>query len=194
MKEKSNKKRIGFKKWIVVCCVLLAVCLAVGQVVFIADICANYPGGVIRKVTVTTQNRNELKLNIKYFVGCGGYSVREVPFDEGEYVGDGMIDYDGSLGKYRIIVKFGELSPHLGLMAKCLFVDNIPGTSDARRNDAFVLKNARVSLRARFACPSDSGIVLYIGSDTPIHVETVRIKNVDFSGTIRIPIFVGEAK
>ena len=115
-------------------------------------------------------------LKIKYLLPSGGYSIRNVPEDEGEYIGDGMIDYNGAIGKYRIMVDFGDVE----------LAESISRKKD--ENGVFVLADG---VFAKTACPSDHGFVLYIGSDKPINVEPVEhgVLNA-LGGTIKILIAV----
>ena len=118
-----------------------------------------------------------LDLKISYFQPMGKYSVREVAEDEGEFSGDGMKTYDGEIGKYRILVEFGDAD--LGDSARW------------KMNDNGIINFAN-DIRAKVAHPSDHGFVLYLGSDMPMHVEAIDggIMN-SFGGTIKIPISLG---
>ena len=61
-----------------------------------------------------------------------------------------------------------------------------------KHGNIVTLKRGSVLLRAKCAFPSDHGFVLYLGSDTPISVETSHGTLDDIGGTIEIPIRVGE--
>jgi hypothetical protein len=88
-----------------------------------------------------------------------------------------MIDYDGSLGKYRIMVNFGEVELAESFVKKM------------DENGVFLLADG---VHAKTARPSDSGFVLYIGSDKPISVEPVEHGTMNaLGGTIKISIAVG---
>ncbi len=167
------------RKLIVICCIVLAVVLFA---VFVIDL-LQYNTGVVTKITAATRNNEKLELQMTYFLPMGGYSVREVPEDEGEYIGDGMIDYDGSLGQYRILIEFGDVEPH-AIFVRSMFRDGI-----------YELNRADVSLRMKIAHPSDHGFVLYIGSDTPIHIEDTKGNKLDsLFGMIKIPIIIGKTE
>ena len=94
-----------------------ALLIGVGLVLMVAIIASisivpyalKYNQGVITKISLNQKNEDTMVLRITYLLPSGAYSIRTVPEDEAEYVGDGMIDYDGSLGKYRIMVNFGEV-------------------------------------------------------------------------------------
>ena len=171
--DKTNKK-----KRIVTYCIVLAVVLFA---VFVIDL-LSYNTGVVSNITVANKNV-DLELQMTYLLPMGGYTVREVPQDEGEYIGDGMIDYDGSLGQYRIMIEFGDVEPHT-VFVRSMFRDGI-----------YELKRVNVSLKMKIAQPSDHGFVLYIGSDTPIHLEETSSNKLDgLFGIIKIPILIGKTE
>ena len=94
-----------------------ALLIGVGLVLMVAIIVSisivpyalKYNQGVVTRISLNQKNEDTMVLRITYLLPSGAYSIRTVPEDEGEYVGDGMMDYDGSLGKYRIMVDFGEV-------------------------------------------------------------------------------------
>lgn len=166
------------KKRIVLCCIVVAVVLLA--------VCAfdllRYNTGVVTTITVVEKN-DKLELQMTYLLPMGGYSAREVPQDEGEHTGNGMIDYDGSLGQYRVMIEFGDIAPH-NIFVRYMFKDGI-----------CELKNANASLKMQIARPSDHGFVLYIGSDTPIYLEEANGSKLDgLFGMIKIPIVVGKTE
>ncbi len=173
MSRFSNAKR---NKIIITFCIALSVILIVGSLIFL-DAIFQYKTGVMTKITAKTQSQGEINLKINYFFPMGGYSVREVSENEREYIGDGMIDYDGSLGKHRIMINFGDIKPH-DSFKKNMAEDGI-----------FEIENSTVTLKAKLVFPSDKGFVLYIGSDTPIRVEDIKGEELKgLFGTISIPI------
>lgn len=93
-------------------------------------------------------------LTFKY-LDITGYSVRIVPEDEGMYIGDGMIPYDGSLGKYRVMISIYDSSPNSEGFAKEL---NTLGAINSM-------------LKVKSAYPDDSTIVIYICSDWYLTVD-----------------------
>jgi hypothetical protein len=136
-----------------------------------------YNLGVVTGISVSHRGEDAMLLRIQYWFPSGGYSARTVPEDEGEYIGDGMIDYSGAIGKYRILVEFGDVA----------LADSFSKKMD--ENGAFVLADG---IRAKTACPSDHGFVLYLGSDEPICVEPVEHGALHaLGGTVKISIFVG---
>ena len=162
-----------------------AILIGVGLVLMIAIIVSisivpyalKYNQGVVTKISLNQKNEDTMVLRITYLLPSGAYSIRTVPEDEGEYIGDGMIDYDGAIGKYRIMVEFGDLE----------LADSFVKKKD--ENGIFMLADG---VWAKTACPSDSGFVLYIGSDKPISVEPVEHGTMNaLGGTIKISIAVG---
>lgn len=177
MNDQPKKAR---KRIIFVCCAVVAVVIVASCCVFLLDI-FQYNTGVVTMIAAKSNSDDELSLEISYFLPMGGYSVCEVSRDEGELAGDGMVDYDGSLGEYRIMITFGDLAPHKSIGNK------------NNENGIFELKNSEVLLKAKIAFPSDHGFVLYIGSDTPIHIDNINSNELNnLFGKIRIPITLGD--
>ncbi|MBQ7847126.1 MAG: M56 family metallopeptidase, partial [Clostridia bacterium] len=102
---------------------------------------------------------DKIELSIRYAFPTGGYSVRALSENEGEYCGDGMKNYDGALGKYRIMIKFGDTDPSEA------FTRNFP------IGEVVEIKNAPITIRAKRVSPEDHGFVLYLGFDTPIQID-----------------------
>ena len=162
-----------------------ALLIGVGLVLMVAIIASisivsyalKYNQGVVTRISFNQKNEDTMVLRITYLLPSGAYSIRTVPEDEGEYIGDGMIDYDGAIGKYRIMVEFGDLE----------LADSFAKKKD--ENGIFMLADG---VHAKTACPSDHGFVLYIGSDKPISVEPVEHGTMNaLGGTIKISISVG---
>ena len=162
-----------------------ALLIGVGLVLMVAIIASisivpyalKYNQGVVTRISFNQKNEDTMVLRITYLLPSGAYSIRTVPEDEGEYIGDGMIDYDGAIGKYRIMVEFGDLE----------LADSFAKKKD--ENGIFMLADG---VWAKTACPSDSGFVLYIGSNKPISVEPVEHGTMNaLGGTIKISIAVG---
>ena len=156
--------------------IILVIAIIAASLSFFSYI-SNYNLGVVTHISVKQKSDDTMELRIKYLFPSGGYSVREVPEDEGEYCGDGMGDYDGALGKYRIMVIFGDLEL---------------SDSFVKKMDEDGVMKITKDIRAKTAAPSDHGFVLYIGCDEPLSVETVKSGKLNsFGGTIKIPITVG---
>lgn len=155
--------------------IILVVAIVVAAVCFVSC-SSNYELGVVTHISIKQRSTDVMELRIRYSFPSGGYSVRAVPEDEGEYCGDGMRNYDGALGKYRIMIDFGDVELSDSIVKKMDENGVIKITED---------------VRARVASPSDHGFVLYIGSDNPISVEPMENGELNsFGGTIRIPITV----
>ena len=114
----------------------------------------------------------------------GGYNVEIMDEDDGEFIGDGMREYDGALGKYRIKVSFGdtELSRFYAMKAK-----RSDGIYDY--DDVIVLDNKPIKIKMRFGSGGDHGVTMYFGFDEPISVEETSGRlNELFGGRIKIPV------
>lgn len=167
----------AIRNCIVLGCIVLAVVLLAA---FCVDI-FSYNTGVVTGISAVETGEGEWELNLTYFLPMGGYSVRTVPADEGVYIGDGMVEYNGDLGTYRILITFGDMEPHRSFSAK-------------KNEDGIItIQNGSGVWKAKIAHPSDHGFVLYIGSDTPIcatHTENKELSG--FCGMVRIPIVAGD--
>ena len=161
-----------------------ALLIGIGLILIVATVVSasaiscvvKYNLGVVTRISLSQKSEDEMLLRIKYLFPSGAYSIRAVPEDEGEYIGDGMIDYDGSLGKYRMMVRFGDVE-----LAE----------SFAKKMDENGILMLADGVRAKIACPSDHGFVLYIGSDKPISVEPVENGTLNaLGGTVEVSISV----
>jgi hypothetical protein len=137
----------------------------------------SYNTGVVAGISAVETGEGEWELNLTYFLPMGGYSVRTVPAEEGEYIGDGMVEYNGDLGEYRILITFGDMEPHRSFSAK------------KNENGIITIQNGSGVWKAKIAHPSDHGFVLYIGSDEPICAESKSESELHaLGGVIRIPV------
>ncbi len=140
----------------------------------------------VTDISVKKKNAHELDLGLSYAFPTGGYSVSNLSDDDGEYSGDGKGEYDGALGKYRIMVRFGDVRPSKKLRGKLLGVDYMV-------RGYFELNNANITLRGRIRYPdADHGFVLYLGSDTPISVREESGELNKVGGTLKIPVTLGD--
>lgn len=175
------KDKISIRKIFALTAVLLAAILILNISLFYRDIIrydiSYYNLGVVTKISARSKGNDEILLKLNYLLPSGGYSVCNVDENDGEYIGDGEIEYDGSMGKYRIMVKFGDVGMSYKTLTEFLNDDS--------------LKNLPVELKAKKASPSDHGFVLYIGSDSPISVEPTHGKMNSLKGAIRISIKLG---
>ena len=167
------------KKWLVILLAVVLIFVSIVSVIFNRYNIFADEGSTVTDISVKTKNTDSAELIIKYRFGCGGYSVRVVPEDEGEYIGDGMIDYDGSLGKYRMIVEFGDVEPSTAIALNFAVGKTI------------VLNRRPVEIRAKIAHPSDHGFVLYLGFDKPISIDEEQGGRLNpIGGAIQIPITI----
>jgi len=173
VKSVLNYKKPAF--WIIIAAIV--VCLAV-TVCFLTNPIDKDNTGV-KSISAERVDSNVVNLIMKYSYPIGGYSVRFVPESEGEYTGDGMKDYDGSLGKYRLLIAFGDTEPSKAFMKK------YPA------GEVVELENSPIRIRLKRVHPQDHGFVLYVGFDSPIiadQIENGKLKT--FGGSIKIPINV----
>ena len=167
------------RKWIILGCIALAMVVLAA---FAVDI-FSYNTGVVAGISAVETGEGEWELNLTYFLSMGGYSVRTVSAGEGEYIGDGMVEYKGDLGAYRIMISFGDMEPHRAFSAK------------KDETGIFRIQNGSGVWKAKIAHPSDHGFVLYIGSDEPIFAESESESELHaVCGVIRIPICLKEAE
>lgn len=161
-------------------CILISIVLVVAIIVtavWLVSYITKYEPSTVTHISIKQRSTDVMELRIRCSFPTGGYSARVVPEDEGEYCGDGMKNYDGALGKYRIMIDFGDVELSDSFVEKMDENGAIKITED---------------IRARVAWPSDHGFVLYIGSDKPISVESMENGKLNsFGGIIRIPITVG---
>lgn len=165
------------KKWktvLILCSIFLVVALLLNVGVLVYDVLRS-AGGVVTRISARRGSENEIVLRLPYVLATGGYSVRNVAEDEGEYFADGMGNYDGSLGKYRIMIQFGDADLST-VMSLCMLVDD-------------TLKTMPIKLKTKVVSPEDHGFVLYVGSDTPIRTDEVGGETLSaIGGTIKISI------
>ena len=182
--EVSVKKRVksvlSYKKptfWIIivalVACLISACCFLTNPI--------NKDNIGVNKISAKSVDTDTVELKIKYSYPTGGYSIRCVSEDEGEYCGDGIIDYDGSLGKYRILVEFGDTEPSKE------WKKTYPA------GETVELETSPIKIRLKYVYPEDHGFALYLGFDTPVSVDPVDYgKLKTFGGSLKIPINVSQ--
>lgn len=130
----------------------------------------------INGVSFYSISPNQLELCIDYSYCYSSYSIRVVPEDEGMYIGDGMIDYDGSIGKYRIMLEFRDVEP------SSAFRKELTGHR---------LDYSPIPVKTYIAYPSDHGFVLYLGFDEPVYIEeTSGIFINPFTGTLTFSVML----
>lgn len=169
---------LNYKKpcfWIVM--VAVAACVVLGICYLTNPIDKDNMG--VNSISAKRIGSDVIDLNIRYSYPTGSYSVRSVSEDEGEYCGDGINDYDGALGKYRILISFGDTEPSKAFREKHPV------------GEVVELKNAPIKMRLKRVHPQDHGFSLYVGFDSPVVVESIKKGELKtFGGSIKIPITV----
>ena len=175
MDQAINNKSVRINKTLLWISLVLCVALVVGVTSLVMTV-SKYSQGVVTQVSVHKKGTDVIDLHINYLLAVGTYSVQAVSKDDGEYFGDGITDYDGQLGKYRIMIMFSDVEPSDSLMKK--------------KDENGIIKLAD-NVLARISFPQDHGFVLYVGSDKPLSVEALENAKLNsFGGTIKISIAV----
>lgn len=162
-----NYKKPAF--WIIivalVLCVVIAVCFLTNPV-----------SAGVKDISVKNIKDDSLELVMKYYFPSGSYGVRAVPDDEGENLGNGMIEYDGSLGEHRILISFGDTEPTKA------FREEFPTGEAVEINSSPRVCVKRVYL-------NDNGFDLYVGFDRPVSIEEKNDEKLNtFFGKVKIPV------
>lgn len=158
--------------WIIIATMILCAVLAV---CFLTD---PVDQG-IKSISVEEVSYAETDLKIGYSYPTGSYSVRLVDSEEGEYCGDGVKDYDGSLGAHRILIMFGDMEPSKK------FTETYPV------GEVIELASAPIRMRMKYVYPQDHGFALYVGFDIPVAVKQIDDGKCNaLGGFIEIPVFL----
>lgn len=167
------KNVLSYKKpalWVIITTV--AVCIVLG-----ACTLTNPPESLNEWLAIRGgQNSDTLTFS---FTGVSCYSVKTVTADDGEYIGDGLISYDGSMGKYRVLLVFGD-----ALADDARWLDTYPAGKAVRLNDRLTIKSA---------CPDDSSLYVYLGSDVPLEVDGKDNAKPGAGGRITVTVGYGSA-
>ena len=130
-------------------------------------------------ITLTKADSDILKLSFEYSTPMGSYSVRYVDENEPEYTGNGSIPYDGSLGKYRILIKFGDTK-----IAKSL-------TNKFPVGEAVELENSIANVKVKRVHPNDHGFSLYVGFERPVMITPATNEKLNvIGGKVKVAIDV----
>ncbi|MBE6590833.1 MAG: M56 family metallopeptidase [Ruminococcaceae bacterium] len=178
--EVSVKKRVtsilNYKKpafWLIFAAIVGLIGLAL---CFLTDPVAPNNSG-IKSLSLRSINSESFEISLDYSYPTGGYSVAAVSAIEGEYCGDGLVEYDGSLGTYRLLVRFGDTEPSKD------FCERFPA------GKAVEIKSSDITLKAKRVHPEDHGFYLYLGFDTPITTEeTGFVKFNSQHGSVKINV------
>lgn len=159
----------------VILCIVAAVCLLTNPTA--------RRGVGIQVIRVVEDDRAAAVVELDYlFMRKSGFSVRTINKDEGEYIGDGMVEYDGALGEYRMLIMFGDMEPTEA------FRKRYPA------GETFVLENIpkafNGNLKFKIVYPQDHGFAIYIGSDKPFHYKVPALYHVKYlGGTLRFALY-----
>lgn len=167
IKSVLNYKKPAF--WIIivalVLCVVIAVCFLTNPV-----------SAGVKDISVKNIKDDSLELVMKYYFPTGSYGVRAVPDDEGENLGNGMIEYDGSLGEHRILISFGDTEPTKA------FREEFPTGEAVEINSSPRVCVKRVYL-------NDNGFDIYVGFDRPVSIEEKNGEKLNtIFGKVKIPV------
>ena len=142
-------------------------------------------GGIgIQNIRVVSHPTAAAALELDYLLMAkSGYSVRSVPQSEGEYTGDGMGEYDGSLGPYRILISFGDMDRSEGFRQKypageVITFEDLP--------EHFLGSY----LKFKIVSPQDHGFAIYVGSDRPFAFKESVLYNLRYlGGTLTVRLY-----
>ena len=167
IKSVLNYKKPAF--WIIivalVLCVVIAICFLTNPV-----------SAGVKDISVKNVKDDSLELVMKYYFPSGNYGVRAVPDEEGENLGNGMREYDGSLGEHRILISFGDTEPTKA------FREEFPTGEAIEINSSPRVCVKRVHL-------NDNGFDLYVGFDNPVSIEEIDSEKLNtFFGKVKIPV------
>ena len=171
VKSVLNYKKPAF--WIIIAavtlCIVTAVCFLTNPI--------DKDNIGIKDISAKSVDSDTVELKIKYSYPTGGYKVYCVGDSTLGYSGDGIIPYVGALGKYRILIEFGDTEPSKEI------AEQFPA------GKAVELEGAPVKMRVMRVHPQDHGFFLYVGFDHPVEVDTVE--NGEFKslwGSVKIKI------
>lgn len=182
IKHVMNYKKPAF--WIIIAamviCIIMAVC-------FLTNPTDSYGIGIqsIRGTTYT-ENNNTPAIELDYFLLRDGEDhlrwgqwIHGVSQEEAERTTDGTIPYDGSLGKYRIMIEFQKTGPSASFRKSheegtVYTLEGMPG----RFKDSVYYK---------VVYPEDGGMIIYVGSDIPFSFKEPGMYNTRYlSGPLKI--------
>lgn len=174
VKSVLNYKKPAF--WVIVIAVILCVTVAV---CFLTDPILEKDWGV-ENIRITTSWKGVIQLRLDYNHIWGGKAVSLLAEDEPEYTADGSVPYDGALGRYRIMISFGDAD------RTAAFRDKFPVGQVCELENAPEVFGG--SIKVKVVCPADHGFVIYAGSDIPFTVEEESSTGEVLFGTWIIPL------
>lgn len=141
----------------IVLLVVAALCV-VGVLMF--HFLQNNPG--LQSISVSEKTSGELSLRVGY-VDSRGYSTRIMDEEDQEYVGDYLVDYDQSLGKYRVEIAFYDT-----VAAEKFCKQYTPGKTYELTKFPGDSQNP---LKFKGVYTPGHKFILYIGSDVPLEIK-----------------------
>jgi len=176
--KKRIKSALNYKKpafWIIIGAIVISIVVAV---CFLTNPTDDKMIGV-QSISIKNTDFDTLELKIRYLMGYGKYSVTWLRDDQIEYTGDGAIPYDGSLGKYRIMVTFEDADRSEAFKKKYPI------------GEVFELDDQPIKILGKIVGPAGHRFVLYLGFDVPVAVDIVEGGEIGgLMGTVKIPITV----
>lgn len=172
VKSVMNYRKPAF--WIIIAamiiCIIVAVC-------FLTNPTDSYGIGIqsIRGTTYTESNDTPA-IELDYFLLLdgedtlrGGQWLHEVSKDEPERTKDGSIPYDGSLGKYRMMIELPKTGPSASFRKSheegtVYTLEGMPGSFED-------------SVYYKVVYPEEGGMIIYIGSDVPFRFRKPGMSN-----------------
>jgi len=128
------------------------------------------------KIIEDTSGKKSLVID---YIDIGGCSVRMMDESDKVVSRGRLVEDDGSLGKHRIEIKFGDARASAALSKE------FPNQTDKLKEVPDDLKS---KINIRMACPDDSMFIIYIGSDEPISIEEQGFTNNHPKGSIEIAL------
>ncbi len=181
---------LNYKKptfWILVASIVLCIVVAV---CFLTDPTDSYGIGIqsIRGGTYTENNRTPA-IELDYFLLLDGEDhlqsgrwIQQLHQDEPERTSNGTIPYDGSLGKYRMLLEFPKTGPSASFRkthdeGEIYPLEGLPG--------AFA-----DSVFYKVIYPDAGGMLIYFGSDKPFLFKEPGMYNLRYlTGPVQIRIY-----
>ena len=123
--------------------------------------------------------KNGFAMVIEYAGDQYNYSVKKLTEEDPDYTCNSSPEYDGSMGKYRILISISDIEATAKFREKYDFdkVYNLATTIDA-------------ILKLKVACPDTHSVYIVIGSDKPLSVTECNSKMLLPMGELQIDISV----
>ncbi|MBE5819161.1 MAG: hypothetical protein E7312_08960 [Clostridiales bacterium] len=123
--------------------------------------------------------QNGFAMVIEYAGSQYNYSVKKLTEDDPDYTGNSSLEYDGSMGKYRMLISISDIEATAKFREKHDFdkVYNLVTTIDA-------------ILKLKVVSPDTHSVYIVIGSDKPLSVTECNSKMLLPMGELQIDISV----